>query len=171
MSEIFLGMIILVPYNFAPLGFMDCAGQSLPISQNDALYALIGTTFGGDGVTTFNLPDLRGRTPIGTGTGTGLSNYILGQVGGVENVTLTANQMPNHSHGFLGDKEPGNTAKVKNNFLAEGYSIYKTPPPAPAATFAGGTTIGGGSLPHNNLQPYTTMRWVIAVEGIFPAQN
>jgi microcystin-dependent protein len=79
--------------------------------------------------------------------------------------------MPNHSHVFFGDAEPGNTAKVKNNFLAEGYTIYKAPPPAPAATFAGGTTPAGSSLPHDNHQPYTTLRWVIAVEGIFPAQN
>jgi microcystin-dependent protein len=148
---------------------MDCAGQSLPISGNDALYTLLGTTYGGDGQTTFNLPDLRGRVPIAMGTGNGLSPYVIGQTGGTETVTLNNNTSPLHSHTFFGDAETGNTGKVNGSMLAQGQQIYKVA--NPAVSFANGTTVFGGNQPHINLQPYTTLRWVIAVEGIFPSQN
>src|SRR6185503_17212020 len=98
MSEPFLGMIIIVPYNFAPRGWAFCNGQILPIAQNTALFSLLGTTFGGNGQTTFALPDLRGRVPNSSGQGPGLSSYDLGQVGGVESETLTINQLPAHNH-------------------------------------------------------------------------
>jgi microcystin-dependent protein len=147
---------------------MDCAGQTLPISQYDALYTLLGTTYGGDGQTTFNLPDLRSRVPIGSGQGPGLNNYVLGQVSGTESVSLNSINVPPHTHTFIGDAEDGNTGKVSGNMLAQGQTIYKVA--NPVVPF-GGTTFVGGSQPHDNLQPYTTLRWVIAVEGIFPSQN
>lgn len=100
MSEPFLGQIMLVPYNFAPRGWAFCNGQILPIAQNTALFSLLGTTFGGNGQTTFALPDLRGRVPLSSGQGPGLGNYDLGEIGGLESVTLTTNQMPAHSHGL-----------------------------------------------------------------------
>jgi microcystin-dependent protein len=167
MSQPFLGLIMLVGFNFAPFGWADCDGRSLPISQNDALFTLLGTTFGGDGINTFNLPDLRGRTPIGSGQGGGLTDHILGEVGGVESVTLTSSQGPLHNHSFLGDAEDGNTAKVNGNLLAQGYNIYRAPSTI-VANFANGTSVVGGSQPHDNLQPYLAMKWVISLEGIFP---
>src|SRR5215831_8639728 len=111
MSEPFLGMIILVGFTFPPRGWAFCQGQLLPISQNTALFSLLGTTYGGNGQTTFALPDLRGRVPVGFGQGPGLSNYTQGQVGGVENVTLAINQMPIHTHA-LGSIQA--TAKARN---------------------------------------------------------
>src|SRR3989442_14603602 len=113
MSQPFLGMIILVPYNFAPRNWAFCNGQLLPIAQNTALFALIGTTYGGNGQTTFALPDLRGRAPISSGQGPGLSNYTLGQVGGTEIVTLLSNQMPVHTHAVTLSGLSA-TANVKN---------------------------------------------------------
>jgi microcystin-dependent protein len=169
MSQPFIGALMLVPYNFAPRGFMDCDGRSLPISQNDALFTLLGTTFGGDGQTTFNLPDLRSRLPIGAGQGPNLSSYVLGQPGGTETVTLTTATMGTHSHPFFGDAEAGDSSKLNGNMLAQGQTIYKTI--APNVALASGTNIAGGNQPHDNIQPFTTLRWVIAVEGLFPQQN
>jgi microcystin-dependent protein len=169
MSQPFTGSMMLVPYNFAPRGWMDCDGRSLPISVYESLYALIGTTYGGDGQTTFNLPDLRGRVPISMGTGPGLTPRVIGEPGGTEAVTLTNNTSPLHSHTFIGDAEAGNSGKVNGSMLAQGQQIYKAT--NPVVPFANGTSIVGGNQPHSNLQPYTTLRWVIAVEGIFPSQN
>jgi microcystin-dependent protein len=169
MSTPFIGSIMLVPYNFAPRGWMDCAGQILAISSYDSLFVLLGTTYGGDGQTTFSLPDLRGRVPIAMGTGPGLSPYVIGQPGGTETVTLDGNTSPLHSHTLIGDGETGISVKVNGSMLAQGQQIYKAV--NPVVPFANGTSIVGGSQPHSNLQPYTTLRWVIAVEGIFPSQN
>jgi microcystin-dependent protein len=173
MSEVFIGQIILVPYNFAPRGFAFCQGQILPISQNTALFSLLGTTYGGNGQTTFALPDLRGRVPNGTGQGPGLSNYDLGQVGGVESVTLTQNEMPQHTHALRCFSDDGNQGNPNPNILA---TSGAAPPPysnqAPDSSMAA-TAIGlaGGSQPHNNLQPYLTLNYCIALEGIFPSRN
>ena len=178
MSEPFLGMIIIVPYNFSPRGWAFCNGQILPIAQNTALFSLLGTTFGGNGQTTFALPDLRGRVSNSSGQGPGLSSYDLGQVGGVESETLTINQMPAHNHlvNALNAVEPssprpgGNlpgTITVPN----DANSLLYGPPPADAQMAPTMIGITGGSQPFSVLQPYLTLNYCIALEGIFPSRN
>jgi microcystin-dependent protein len=169
MSQPFLGQIILVPYNFAPQGWALCNGQLLSIAQNTALFSLLGTSFGGDGQTTFALPDLRGRVPISSGQAPGLQNYNLGQVGGEETVTLTGNQVGAHSHlvnvnsNHFNSKEPG------NNFLAEGGHFQSA---ADGSTMNPGMIAnGGGSQPHDNMQPYLGLNYCIALQGIFPSRS
>ena len=191
MAEPFLGMIITVPYNFAPQGWAFCAGQLLPISQNTALFALIGTTFGGDGVTTFALPDLRSRVPAGSGQGPGLSNYDLGEIGGTENVTLTISQMPAHNHvitlnNLTATANARNTAgnsqsPVGNVPAAEAAGVTATYSNAPAnATMASGAvtvtgtataSVTGSNLPLPVLSPFLTVNYCIALQGIFPSRN
>jgi microcystin-dependent protein len=165
--EPFLGQLLLLPYNFAPVGWLLCQGQLLPIAQYDALFSLLGTTYGGDGQNTFALPDLRGRTPIGMGTGASGTPYIQGETGGSEQVTITANSTPLHTHvpgaaGVTGDGQHAN-----GTLMGDGQTIYRTANPA-AAMAANTLNIQGGSQPHNNLQPYLTLNWCIATEGIFP---
>lgn len=173
MSEPFLGMIIVVPYNFAPRGWAFCNGQILAIAQNTALFSLLGTTYGGNGQTTFALPDLRGRFPNSSGQGPGLSPYSLGQVSGTENTTLTINQMPQHIHAFtpLANSNDASSAKPAGKFPA------LTPGNAYAPT-QDGTTMGqqqvapaGGSQPFSIMPPYLTLNFCIALEGIFPSRN
>jgi microcystin-dependent protein len=174
MSEPFLGQIILVPYNFAPRGWAFCNGQILPISQNTALFSLLGTTFGGNGQTTFALPDLRGRIPIGAGQGPGLQNYDLGQVGGSETQTLTIAEMPLHTHVVEALNDTINASSPTNNFLAtgpRGTNLY-----APQSTNT--TTMSplmilpaGGNQPFDIRDPYLTLNYCIALEGIFPSRD
>jgi len=168
MSSPYLGQLLLVPYNFAPLGWAFCQGQVLPISQYDALFNLIGTTYGGDGQSTFALPDLRGRTPIGTGQGSGLSSYVLGQLGGVEEVTVTSPQLPLHSHPVLGSSTAANSVNPGVSVPGSGQTIYRQNATT-AQMLPGMCSSVGGSQPHNNLQPYNTLNWIIALEGIFPS--
>ena len=178
MSEPFLGMIIIVPYNFAPRGWAFCNGQILPIAQNTALFSLLGTTFGGNGQTTFALPDLRGRVPNSSGQGPGLSSYDLGQVGGVESETLTINQMPAHNHQVACLNGTPTTAKPAGNILA---NLSIDPPPTTQNIYANTAsnnlmsptmiTNTGGSQPFSVLQPYLTLNFCIALEGIFPSRN
>lgn len=197
MCEPFIGEIKLVPYNFAPRGWVFCHGQLLTISQNEALFALLGTTYGGDGRTTFGVPDLRGRVPLGEGQGPGLSDYPLGRRGGVEMVTLSEQQMPAHSHAatltsaataFPCSKEPG-TSNVPgpNSVLAKGdvkkgrddigdANIYSENAPDTTLMYspvAGSIAVdnAGGSRPHQNMQPYTVLNYVIATIGIFPSRS
>lgn len=170
-SQPYVGEILLVPYNFAPKGWAECAGQLMPISQNTALFSLLGTFYGGDGKSTFALPDLRGRTPIGSGQGPGLSDYFLGQTGGEESVTLLVNQMPAHTHTVIGSSNvatvatPGGTVWASQSLL----NIYGTSSDSPMAPGAVGMT--GGGQPHDNLSPYLTLNYIIALQGIFPARN
>lgn len=173
MSEPFLGQIQIFPYNFAPRGWAFCAGQILPIAQNTALFSLLGTTFGGNGQTTFALPDLRGRVPVGTGQGPGLSSYDLGQVGGVENTTLTINSMPAHGHPFqlLATEDDANSKNALNGFFCNTTAnFYNT---ANDGTKMGLQTTGiaGGSQPFSILDPYLALQYCIALEGIFPSRN
>jgi microcystin-dependent protein len=172
MAEPFLGMIILVPYNFAPRGWAFCSGQIMAISQNTALFSLLGTTFGGNGQTTFALPDLRGRVPVSSGQGPGLSSYDLGQVSGSESVTLTSNNLPAHNHQFNVSSVDADDSSGTGKYFASSGS----------ATFKGGVTpnqtlgplsIGpaGGSQPISILQPYLAVNFCIALEGIFPSRN
>lgn len=171
MSQPFLGLISMFAGNFAIRGFAFCNGQLLPISQNDALFALLGTTYGGDGQTTFALPDLRGRIPVHQGQGQGLSSYVLGQNGGTETVTLTSTQMPTHTHPAQGNAGDGSQTSPTNNFwgLAADTRYSTTLPAAPMSGNALG--IVGGSQPHENMLPFLCINFIIALEGIFPSQN
>jgi len=169
MSNYYVGEIRMVGFNFAPEGWMLCNGQLLPISQYDVLFNLLGTTYGGDGQSTFALPDLRGRTPVHTG---GSLSYVLGQNGGVENVTLTAAQVPVHNHAFTVQGGGGTSASPAGNFLA-GSSLGQYAP-TPATGVSGNilsTAGSGSSAPHSNLMPYLTVNFIIAAYGIYPSQN
>jgi microcystin-dependent protein len=169
-NEPYLGMLMAVAFNFAPRGWAICDGSVLNISQNDALFTLLGTTFGGDGINTFGLPDLRGRSAIGTGQGPGLSSYLTGESSGVENVTVTIPQMTAHSHVSTCASQTQNSAVPNNSVLASGPAIYASP--STGTSLAPATiTISGGSQPHNNMQPCLALNWVISLEGIFPSQN
>ena len=170
MSEPFLAEIRVVPYNFAQRGWALCQGQLLSISQNTALFSLLGTTDGGNGITTFALPDLRGRAGVHVGQGPGLSNYDLGQQGGVETVTLTTAQLPPHGHpakclNANGDQyAPDNCVWAKDAGGNPQYGATKT-----AGVMAAGIIAAtGDGQPHTNLQPYLTLNYVIALQGIFP---
>lgn len=167
----FIGEIALFGFNFAPIGWAQCNGQLLPISQNTALFSLLGTMYGGDGISTFALPDLRGRVPIHTGQGPGLSSYFQGQVGGTEIVTLLSNQVPAHTHPLIGTSAVG-TSDTPTGLLparnAAGEPIYGSG--APAAMGAAAVGLNTGGLPHSNVQPYLTLNWCIALVGIFPSR-
>jgi microcystin-dependent protein len=163
-------MIIIVPYNFSPRGWAFCNGQILPIAQNTALFSLLGTTYGGNGQTTFALPDLRGRVPNSSGQGPGLSSYDLGQVGGVESETLTINQMPAHNHMVSCQGQDSDSATPVNNFPAKAAAnVYATV--ADTLMNVGMIKNTGGSQPFSVLQPYLTLNYCIALEGIFPSRN
>jgi len=179
MSDPFLGEIRMTGFNFAPVGWALCNGQTLSISQYSALFALLGTTYGGNGTTTFNLPDLQGRVPIHWGTGAGLSTYVIGENGGTENVTLLYNQMPLHNHLVNVNNAAGNSADPTGKFLAETSNGAK--PPVLTQTYTNAATNGtmaptaistaGGSVPHPNLQPFLTVNFIIALVGIFPSRS
>lgn len=173
MSNPFIGEIRLFGGNFAPVGWAFCSGQTLPISQNDALFALIGTTYGGDGVTTFNLPNLQSRVPIHQGQGPGLANYVMGQAAGVEQVTLTTSNMPAHTHGVTGDSATGTANSPAGNVWANSTGAKQFTPSAPNTTMnpaaIGGAS--GGGQPHDNMVPFLVVSFIIALEGIFPSRN
>jgi microcystin-dependent protein len=180
--EPLLGQITLFAGNFAPRGWAYCDGQLLPISQYTALFSILGTTYGGDGRTTFALPDLRGRAPIGPRQGPGLSDYRLGQRGGAENVTLNTTQIPNHTHNLNASPNAGTSATPTGNFIAKHQVTIErgntvdgesfTPdasgigPMNPAAISA-----TGGSLSHENRPPYLAINYIIATVGVFPSRN
>lgn len=172
-TEPFLGQIAFVAFNFAPRGWAECNGQILPIAQNQALFSLIGTTYGGDGMTTFALPDMRGRVLISEGTGPGLSPYIQGQTGGVESVTLTSNQMPMHSHSVQAVSTEGNQNTPTGNLLADTKTLDKEYSDAISDTTMSTRMIGvsGGNQPHQNVQPYITLKCIIAIQGVFPSRQ
>lgn len=173
MSQPFIGQVVCVGFNFAPAGWAFCDGSLISISENSALFNLIGTTYGGDGVNTFALPDLRGRTPVGTGQLAGGGNYIIGQSGGAEQVTITAQQYPHHTHPLTATAANGNSNAPANGFLAGGHQVYTTnaPQTADALNSAAVSTAPGGSQPHSNLQPFLTCNWIIALFGVYPSQN
>jgi microcystin-dependent protein len=153
--------------NFAPAGWMFCEGQLLPIADYDALFNLIGTTYGGDGQSTFALPDLRGRIPLHQGNG-----FILAETGGSEEITLTANQIPAHSHALQAVAEPGRSPNPQSNLLAKSttFDAYiNDTPSVPMNSLAISQT--GGSQPHNNFQPYLCIDFIISLYGIFPSQT
>jgi microcystin-dependent protein len=174
MSEPFLGMIAIFGFNFAPRGWAMCNGQILPIAQNTALFSLLGTTYGGNGQTTFALPNLQSRWPLHFGQGPGLSAYDLGQQAGSENVTLTINNMPAHQHPVTinangseaGQAKPGGKYLGKSDSLIYANTTDNTPMGAQPPT---GLT--GGSQPTGIIQPYLALNFCIALEGIFPSRN
>jgi microcystin-dependent protein len=167
MAQPYVGEIRMFAGNFAPAGWMFCEGQLLPISEFETLFNLIGTTYGGDGQSTFALPDLRGRVPIHFGNG-----FTLAETGGVETVTLTVSQIPAHSHAFQGSTSTANDPNAANNVVAQAslFFPYLNVPPAVAMT-PGSIGSVGGSQPHNNFQPYLCVDFIISLFGIFPSQT
>lgn len=165
MAQPYVGEIRMFAGNFAPAGWMFCEGQLLPISENETLFQLIGTTYGGDGQSTFALPDLRGRLPLHFGNGT-----TLAETGGAEEITLTVQQTPAHSHVLLGSATNGSQPGPENNLLASSTVITPYAPETPAAAMAPtALTPVGGSQPHNNFQPYLCVDFIISLFGIFPS--
>lgn len=174
MAEPFIAEIRMFGGNFAPRGNAFCNGQIISIAQNTALFSLLGTTYGGNGQTTFALPDLRGRRPIHWGQGPGLSNYSLGENAGVENQTLLPTEIPQHSHAPTAAGVAGTSTDPSNATWAASAG-GRTPPPlyagtlTPVAMAATGTS--GGNQPHENRQPFLAISFIIALEGIFPSRN
>jgi microcystin-dependent protein len=168
MSQPFIGEIRMFGGNFAPAGWAFCDGQLMPISENDALFILIGTTYGGDGQTTFALPDLRSRLPMHMGQGPGLSARTIGEQGGVESVTLTVNQIPSHNHAPRAVSGNGNQSTPQNGVWAGvTTSIYTSNAPNLAMNNTL-VNIAGGSQPHDNMMPYLAISFIISLFGIFP---
>jgi microcystin-dependent protein len=170
MADPFVAEIRIFPFNFAPKGWAFCNGQLLPISQNTALFSLLGTTYGGDGKSTFALPDLQGRAPMHPGQGPGLSLHDLGETGGSETVTLLQSEIPDHTHSLRADVidvADTNVPSPSASFaLSSGGTLYQTSANVQLAPQA--LAPAGGSLPHNNLMPYLTMNFNIALQGVFP---
>ena len=166
--EPFLGEIRLVPFNFAPRGWAICAGQVIPINQNQALFALLGTMYGGNGQTTFALPDLRGCVPIGAGQATGGSSYPLGATGGQETVNLTTRQLPAHAHAARASSAAAATKDPTTAFPAGGGAYAAQRNVRMNASMIGRT---GGGEAHENRQPYLALNYIIALQGIFPSQS
>jgi len=162
-----LGTVFIFAGNFAPTGYALCNGALLPIAQNTALFSVIGTFYGGDGVTTFALPNLQSRVPVGMGQGVGLSPYSVGENGGTENVTLTIGQMPGHNHVLTYAEEQ--TTNMPANALPAANGAYSTQR-ATGDMSANGMTVVGQNQPHNNIQPFLTLTYIIATQGIFPSR-
>jgi len=170
MTEQYIGEIRAFGFNFAPQNWALCAGQTLPINTNQALFSLLGTMYGGDGRTNFALPDLRGRSAVGAGQGSGLSNYDQGQAGGSETVTLTAGQVAPHTHPASGSS--ASSSKSPAGALpgySQAGSAYGSTADAPMSSAVVGPNAGGE--PHPNLPPYLAINWCIALEGIYPPRN
>ena len=169
MAQPYVGEIRMFAGNFAPAGWMFCEGQLLPISENDTLFNLIGTTYGGDGQTTFALPDLRGRLPIHQGTNTG-TTYVLAEQGGVEQVTLTVTQLPAHAHALLGSSSVANDANPQGKVVAQASSFFPYVNAVPIVAMAAQSVAPvGGSQPHTNFQPYLCVDFIISLFGVFPS--
>ncbi len=172
MSEPFVGEIRMFAGNFAPRGWAFCDGQLLAVSQNDALFSLLGTIYGGDGRTTFGLPDLRGRVPIHAGTGPGLSPRRLGAKAGAENVTLTTNQLPSHTHPVQGTSDPADSTDPATRLPAQATTINLFASSAPTVNFASQAVPNvGGSRSHTNLMPFLCINFIIALFGIYPSRH
>jgi len=179
--ENYVGEIRMFAGNYAPQNWLICDGSALQISTNEVLYTLLGTTYGGDGVTTFKLPDLRGRVPIHQGTGIGLTNRILGQAAGTEDVTLTLSNMPAHSHAAMAVAVAGTTDTPSNAVMlsdvsSKGYATNAATPPAVLPTAiamsASSFTAAPGSFPTVSIvQPFTAVSFIIATVGIYPSQS
>ena len=175
MSDPFVAEIRIFPFNFAPKGWAFCSGQILPLSQNTALFSLLGTTYGGDGKSTFALPDLQGNAPMQPGQGQGLSLRDLGEMSGVESLTLLVSEIPVHTHQLMADTADPADVQAPTPAVVLGRSnggnAYIAPAPAGLVPMAfQALAPAGGGLPHNNMQPYLTLNFCIALQGIFPAR-
>jgi microcystin-dependent protein len=171
MSEPFLSEIRMFGFNFPPRGWAGCDGQLLPISQNQALFALVGTTYGGNGQTTFALPDLRGRTPLHFGQGPGLQQRTLGQTGGSESETLSTAQLPSHTHPVVAAAAAQTGVPQGAQLAAAAAPIYRSAASATVPLAVDSVGTAGGGQPHPNMQPCLTINFSIALQGIFPSQN
>jgi microcystin-dependent protein len=170
----FVAEIRIFPFNFAPKGWAWCDGQLLPLSQNTALFSLLGTTYGGNGKSNFALPDLQGRAPMHPGQGPGLSLHDLGETGGSETVALLESEIPLHSHGLMAQGAPADTATPVGNAYARviGATPYLPPAGAPLVPMADNALApAGGDQPHNNMQPYLTFYFCIALQGVYPPRT
>jgi microcystin-dependent protein len=177
-SQPYLGAIFMFAGNFAPVGYQLCQGQILSISQNTALFSILGTTYGGNGTSTFALPDLRGRVPVGQGSGPGLSPIVLGESAGTQNVTILSNNMPTHNHTIAVSTAAGAKNSPQNNFLAQTSDSDGNPYPTYNNSATSGATLApttvstaGGSLPISIQNPYLGINFIIAMQGIFPSRN
>lgn len=171
MSDPFLGELKLAAFNFPPKGWAFCDGQTLPINQNVALFSLLGTTYGGNGVNTFRLPDLQGRVPLHAGQG----DIPLGTVGGLENVSLIQAELPAHAHGISGTGDLANASAPGGALPAAkprgGINRYASPAAGDTVMAPQAVSPAGGGQPHSNMQPYLVLNWLIALQGIFPSRN
>jgi microcystin-dependent protein len=174
MADPFVAELRLVGFNFAPVGWALASGQVLPISQYAGLFFLLGTNFGGNGTSTFALPNLQGSIPVGAGQGPGLSLYTVGESGGSQDVTLLQSEMPQHSHKMLVDSSPATANTPVNNAFGRSTSaagnLYTTKTSPTVPMNPGIVTSFGGSLPHNNLMPNLTLNWIIALQGVLPTR-
>ena len=170
MADPFVAEIRIFPFNFAPKGWAWCDGQLLPLSQNTALFSLLGTTYGGDGKSNFALPDLQGRGPMHPGQGPGLSLHDLGETGGSETVTLLESEIPAHAHGIRTTNEDGNNVQPAGRAPGRGNALFA--PAANLVNMAPETLApAGGDQPHNNMMPYLTFFFCIALQGVFPPRG
>jgi microcystin-dependent protein len=169
----FVAEIRIFPFNFAPKGWAWCDGQLLPLSQNTALFSLLGTNYGGNGKSNFSLPDLQGRTPMHPGQGPGLSLHDLGEIGGSDTVTLLDSEIPSHSHTLMAASLNSQSTTPTNNSLGRGNPVKVYAAPGTPATLMDVNSIAptGGNQPHNNMMPYLTMYFCIALQGVFPSRS
>jgi microcystin-dependent protein len=165
----FVAEIRIFPFNFAPTGWALCNGQLLPLSQNTALFSLLGTTYGGDGKSTFALPDLQGRTPMHPSQGPGLSLHDLGETGGVETVILLDSEIPSHNHSLMTSVSNSQSTVPTNKILGRGNPVKVYSSGAPSTAMGSNSlALLGGDQPHNNMMPYLTMHFCIALQGVYP---
>jgi microcystin-dependent protein len=172
MADPFVAEIRIFPFFFAPKGWAFCDGQLLPLSQNTALFSLLGTTYGGNGQSNFALPNMQGNVPMHPGQGPGLPLYDLGQTGGSETVTLLESEMPAHSHSYMGSQGDALSRTASGQLVANMAGVNGYATPGPVVTMAPqALTPAGGSLPHNNMMPYLTLNFCIAMQGVFPPRT
>ena len=173
MADPFVAEIRIFPFNFAPKGWAWCNGQLMPLSQNTALFSLLGTTYGGNGKSNFALPDLEGRAPMHPGQGPGLSLHDLGETGGSETVTLLESEMPAHPHALMGSNQLGDVAVVTTSLPARTtFNMYQSVTNQNLIPMAAeALPVAGGDAPHNNMQPYLTYNFNIALQGVFPPRG
>src|SRR3954454_11982936 len=175
MADPFVAEIRIFPFNFAPKGWAFCDGQILPLSQNTALFSLLGTTYGGDGKSNFALPNMQGNAPMHPGQGPGLSLHDLGETGGSDTVSLLESEVPSHSHGLMSQNLAGNRTSPVANALgrASAGAPYLPGSPAPALVNMSDNALApaGGDQPHNNMQPYLTLNFCIALQGVYPPRT
>jgi microcystin-dependent protein len=169
----FVAEIRIFPFNFAPKGWAFCDGQIMPLSQNTALFSLLGTTYGGDGKSNFALPNLQGAAPMHPGQGPGLSLHDLGETGGSDTVTLLPSEIPVHTHSLMASNEIGEDRKAVGEAVARstGGALYGAVPANPVTMSPQALAVAGGSLPHNNMMPYLTLNFCIALQGVFPPRG